>query len=194
MKPDDLDAATLILAYQQGIFPMPDPDSGEIQFYQPHMRAIIPLAGFHVSRSLRKKISKAEYFVKTDSNFSAVMQQCANRPETWITEAFFRAYGELHRAGCAHSLEIYQSDALVGGVYGVTLGSAFFAESMFHTVSNMSKIALYHLVCHLRERDFQMLECQFLTEHLASLGAIEISNESYLSRLDECLATAPRTF
>jgi leucyl/phenylalanyl-tRNA--protein transferase len=139
-------------------------------------------------------MSKADYVVKTDTDFVGVMRHCANRKETWITEAFIRAYGELHHAGLAHSLEIYLNGSIVGGVYGVTLGSAFFAESMFHTVSNMSKVALFHLICHLREREFHMLECQFLTPHLASLGAIEISHATYLSRLNECIETSTRTF
>lgn len=194
MKPQDLDARTLILAYQQGVFPMPDPESGEIHFYQPHMRAVIPLDAFRVSRSLRKQIAKADYVVHTDTDFIGVMRQCANRPETWITDEFIRAYGELHDLGLAHSLEIYQNSTLVGGVYGVTLGAAFFAESMFHSVSNMSKIALFHLTQHLRSHGFLMLECQFLTPHLASLGAIELNHETYLAQLDECLSTNTRVF
>ncbi len=194
MNPADLNAETLVLAYQQGVFPMPDPDSGEIHFYQPHMRAIIPLNSFHVSQSLKRRINKADYQVQIDSDFSGVMRHCANRPETWITDDFIRAYGELHQAGLAHSLEVYMHGNIVGGVYGVTLGAAFFAESMFHIVTDMSKIALYHLVCHLHARQFQMLECQFLTTHLASLGAIEISHTAYLARLDECLASDTRIF
>lgn len=194
MDPQDLNARTLILAYQQGVFPMPDPDSGEIHFYQPHLRAILPLDAFHVSRSLKKRLAKSDYSVRTDTDFTGVMKLCANREDTWITEAIIRAYTELHQIGLAHSLEVYLEEKLVGGVYGVTLGSAFFAESMFHTVSNMSKVALYHLVEHLARQGFQMLECQFLTPHLASLGAIEISHEQYLVKLNECLEQQTRIF
>lgn len=188
MDPSDLDSDILVMAYSQGCFPMPDPDSGDILFYQPQLRAIIPLDGFHCSRSLRKFMKTTDYQIRTNHNFAGVMRQCAQRPETWITDAFFRSYGELYQSGLAHSLEVYLKGTLVGGVYGVTLGSAFFAESMFHTVSNMSKVALFHLVEHLRHSNFQMLECQFLTPHLHSLGAIEIPHADYMERLSACLA------
>lgn len=183
MDPSELDSDILVMAYSQGCFPMPEPDTGEILFYQPQLRAVIPIDGFHCSRSLRKFMRATDYQVRTNHDFLGVMKLCAQRPETWITDAFFRSYGELYQQGLAHSLEVYLEDTLVGGVYGVTLGSVFFAESMFHTKSNMSKVALFHLVEHLRNRGFQMLECQFLTPHLQSLGAIEIPHADYMQRL-----------
>ncbi len=188
MDGQELNAEILLLAYAQGYFPMPDSQQPNlINWYCPDPRAIIPLDEFHISRSMHKELRRTDLQTKINTAFKSVMQRCSERPETWITEDFFRAYGELHELGFAHSVEIFRGDALVGGVYGVSLGGAFFAESMFHLEKNMSKLALFRLVEHLRTEGFVLLECQFLTEHLQSLGACTISDEEYMSRLRSAL-------
>jgi leucyl/phenylalanyl-tRNA--protein transferase len=179
------------MAYAQGYFPMPHPDSGEILWFRPDPRAILPLEGFHLSRSLKRSMRKSGFRVTFDTAFREVMESCADRPDTWITEEFFAAYGALFLQGFAHSVEIWMGDRLVGGVYGVTLGGAFFAESKFHRETDASKAALFHLVERLKARGFSLLEVQFLTEHLASLGAVEISDEEYQARLAQALALHP---
>jgi leucyl/phenylalanyl-tRNA--protein transferase len=178
----------LVAAYTQGFFPMPsEHDSNLIQWLKPNPRAIIPLQCFHLSRSMRREIRRRDLVTRRNSAFVEVMIHCAQRSETWISADILRAYTKLHQLGLAHSIEIYCGDLLVGGVYGVALGSAFFAESMFHTESNMSKLALFRLVERLKEQDFLLLECQFLTSHLSSLGAVEISDEEYQERLESAL-------
>ena len=183
-----LDPRILRIAYARGWFPMPDPDTGEIHWYQPDPRAIIPLEGFHASRSLLRSMRKQNLRASIDEDFVSVMRGCAARPETWITPEFEAAYTALHQAGEAHSVEIWSGSELVGGVYGVSLGGAFFAESKFHRVRDASKMALFHLVQHMRARGMTLLEVQFLTPHLASLGAVLISNEDYMGRLAAALA------
>lgn len=173
-------------AYQKGHFPMPN-TAGEIGWYHPDPRAIIPLDGFHVSRSLAKLIRRKNYEFKMDSDFLQVMEGCAARTETWINAEIKSVYTALHEAGVAHSAEIWSDGELQGGVYGVSIAGAFFAESMFHRASNASKLALYHLVETLRLNGFELLECQFLTDHLASLGAIEISDAEYMGLLAKAL-------
>ena len=194
MRPHELDAYTLIHAYAQGCFPMPDEKLNEINWYRPDPRAIIPLNGFHVSRSLRKTLAQHDFEIRFDSAFLDVMRACAKRPETWIIEDFMRVYGELHKAGFAHSVEVFRNNTLVGGIYGVSLKGAFFAESMFHFESNMSKIALKFLVDRLNSRGFTLLECQFLTPHLQSLGALEISDSDYMDLLHAAFSASAQTF
>lgn len=177
----------LRLAYAQGYFPMPHPDTGEILWFSPDPRAVIPLDGFHVSRSLAKTLKRQAFEVTVDLDFAGVMTACADRDETWITPAFHEAYGKLHEQGHAHSVEVWQGGALVGGTYGVSIAGAFFAESKFHRVTDASKVALHHLVSRMRERGMALLEVQFLTPHLASLGAVEISKSRYLKRLKAAL-------
>ncbi|MDD9951416.1 MAG: leucyl/phenylalanyl-tRNA--protein transferase [Zetaproteobacteria bacterium] len=185
----------LISAYSQGYFPMPDPrEVAKILWFRPDPRAIIPLDGFHVSRSLRRRIRQAKYTVSFDGCFLEVMKKCADRPETWINEVFLKSYVELHLEGCAHSVEIWHQQKLVGGVYGVSLGGAFFAESMFHTQTDCSKLALYHLVEQMNACGYKLLECQFLTPHLSSLGAVEISDTDYLCILQDALGMHPSVF
>ncbi len=174
--------------YREGIFPMADPDIPGITWHRPPVRAVIPLDGFHVSHSLTRRMRAAGFDVTFDRDFESVMRACADREPTWITEDLIEVYVALYRAGKAHSVEVRVDGQLAGGVYGVHLGAAFFAESMFHSVTDMSKVALANLVARLRERRFQLLEVQYLTPHLASLGAIEISNEEYLVRLREALS------
>lgn len=188
MRGSELSAEHLLVAYAQGFFPMPDPRSPDlINWYRPDPRAIIPLDGFHVSRSLRRELKRADLNTRFNFAFLDVMRACSEREETWITDDFYRAYGELHAHGFAHSVEVYQAEELVGGVYGVALGGAFFAESMFHRKNNMSKFALFRLVEHLLSQKFTLLECQFLTTHLESLGACEIPDSDYMKKLAQAL-------
>lgn len=182
-----LNPEILHAAYSQGYFPMPDADTGEILWFRPDPRAIIPLEGFHVSRSLRRTLKRKLFKLTYDQAFHQVMKGCAARPDTWISEEFMIAYGQLHALGTAHSVEVWYQDRLVGGTYGVSIGGAFFAESMFSRVTDASKVALFHLVEQLRRQGFILLECQFLTEHLRSLGAIEIPDTDYIELLDEAI-------
>lgn len=173
----------VLRAYRAGIFPMGDDSTDGVDWYRPDPRAIIPLDRFHVSRSLARLLRRSVFRVTYDEAFSEVMRGCAERRPTWITEAIHSIYGELHRRGSAHSVEVWKDAALVGGVYGVQIGAAFMAESKFYRVANASKVALAKLVERLRERRFEILEVQYLTEHLRQFGAVEISLEEYLGRL-----------
>ena len=183
-----LNPALLYSAYSQGYFPMPDEAGDGIAFYRPDPRAVLPLDAFHVSRSLKKVLKRQPYRISFDEDFAGVIAACANRPQTWINAEFQRAYCELFHLGLAHSVEVWEGSLLVGGSYGVHFGAAFFAESMFHRQSNASKIALYYLCQHLRTAGFLLLECQFMTEHLRSLGVQELSDSDYMTRLAEALA------
>src|SRR6266700_2144367 len=176
------------LAYRHGIFPMADERSDDVLWFRPDPRAIIPLDGLHVSRSLARTIRRALFEIRIDTDFEGVMRGCADRPEgSWISERFIEVYGVLHRAGKAHSVEAWRDRRLVGGVYGLALGGAFMAESMFHRETDASKVALAALTSRLRERGFILLDVQYVTPHLASLGAVEISRREYERRLSEAL-------
>jgi leucyl/phenylalanyl-tRNA--protein transferase len=179
------DARIVEAAYRQGIFPMAE--GPVIKWYRPKRRAILPLESFHASRSLRALIQRHPFDVTFDQAFAAVMDACSDRPETWISAEFKAVYGELHSQGKAHSVEIWVGGELAGGVYGVHLGGAFFAESMFHRRTNMSKVALAELVSRLKQREFALLEVQYLTKHLAQFGVIEISDSEYQERLKSAL-------
>ena len=182
------------LAYRHGIFPMADERTAEILWFRPDPRAVIPLDGFHVSRSLARTLRRAVFDVRVDTDFEGVMRGCADRPEgTWISEGFVEVYGALHRAGKAHSVEAWREGRLAGGVYGLALGGAFMAESMFHSETDASKVALAALTSRLRERGFILLDVQYVTPHLESLGAIEITRREYERRLERALAL-PCTF
>jgi len=174
----------LLQAYAAGIFPMAagrnDPT---IHWFDPTMRGIIPLHGFHISRKLRKAILTDDYRAQFDQDFEGVLRACAARPETWINGEIHDLYMDLHRMGHAHSQEIWHGDTLVGGVYGVVLGGAFFGESMFSRRTNASKIALAWLIDRLNLTGFTLFDTQFLTPHLASLGAVEIARDAYHARL-----------
>ncbi len=186
---DPLPPALLLQAYASGVFPMAESrDSDEIRWFEPRRRGIIPLDGFHLSRSLRRRIRREPFEVALNRDFAATVAACADRPETWISPAIARAYAELHREGFAHSLELRDGDDLVGGVYGVTLGAAFFGESMFSRRTDASKIALAYLVTHLSASGFRLFDTQFLTAHLASLGAIEVSRDRYRALLADAIA------
>lgn len=179
----------MLAAYAGGIFPMAESrDDPGLHWIDPRRRGIFPLDGFHLSRSLRRAIRRGDYQIRTDASFDAVVRACAARPETWINAALERVYAELHARGHAHSLEVWQDGTLAGGVFGITLGGAFFGESMFSARTNASKIALAYLVDRLREAGFTLFDTQFLTPHLASLGAVEIPRADYHRRLHAALA------
>lgn len=177
----------LLSGYAQGIFPMAQSrDDPELHWVDPRLRGVFPLDKFRISRSLARDIRRDNYTIRTNSAFSEVVRACAARDETWINEPLVRLYDALHEAGHAHALEVWQDGALTGGVFGVTLGGGFFGESMFSTRTNASKIALAYLVDRLVTGGFTLFDTQFLTPHLASLGAIEIPRSTYR----ECLASA----
>ncbi len=183
----DLEPGTLLAAYRCGIFPWPDTFGREL-WWSPDPRAVLPLDGFHESRSLRRLRRRGVFAVTRDKAFKLVIRGCSNRPEgTWITPPMMKAYARLHDLGWAHSVETWTGDILVGGIYGVAVGALFAAESMFHAMRDASKVALAELVEHLRDRGFVLLDVQFLTRHLTSLGAIEISREEYLKRLESAV-------
>lgn len=178
----------LLRAYAAGIFPMAESrDDPSIHWIDPKRRGIIPLNRFHISRSLRRRLLHSDYAIRTDNDFAGVVQGCAGRDETWINDDIFSLYLALHRAGYAHSLEVWDADALIGGVYGVALGAAFFGESMFSRRRDASKVALAWLVDRLRAGGFMLFDTQFLTAHLASLGAVEISRAEYRTLLAAAL-------
>lgn len=177
----------LLAAYSQGYFPMPHPISGEICWFNPDPRAVLPLDAFHVSRSLARTLKKVPFEIRCDTAFEAVIDACAARPETWINSEIREAFVRLFREGHAHSFEVWLDDELVGGTYGLGIGAAFFAESKFHRVTDASKVALYCLTVHLRERGYRLLEVQFLTEHLSTLGVREISASVYETELRQAL-------
>jgi len=191
-----LNTELLLRAYAGGIFPMGSPDGG-IAWYAPDPRALLPLdERFHVSRNLRKTLRKQVFDVTADRSFEEVVRGCAapgpDRPNTWITPEVARAYIGLHHQGFAHSIECWQDGTLVGGLYGVALGGAFFGESMFSRVTDASKVALVDLVDRLREGGFRLLDVQFLTPHLERFGAYEVPRDEYLRRLEAALRTHGR--
>jgi leucyl/phenylalanyl-tRNA--protein transferase len=174
--------------YRHGIFPMAETrDNPELHWVEPRLRGVFPLGGFHVSRSLRRNILAGGYEVAIDANFDAVVNACAERVETWINGTLLALYRALHEMGHAHSLEVHAGGAMVGGVFGLTIGTAFFGESMFSRQTDASKIALTYLVDRLTRSGFTLFDTQFLTPHLASLGAVEIPKEKYLALLKSAL-------
>ncbi len=186
---EELDPDTLLRAYAMGIFPMADGrDDPEIHWIDPRRRGILPLDGFHMSRSLSRRVRSGSYRVTADAAFDAVVAACADRSETWISHRIQRLYLQLHQQGQAHSIEVWDKDRLAGGVYGVTLGAAFFGESMFSRATDASKVALAFAVHRLRAGGFRLFDTQFLTPHLASLGGIEISRAEYHRRLAAAVA------
>lgn len=184
----------LLRAYAIGIFPMAEGrDQEDLHWIDPELRGILPLDRFHLPRKLRRRIRRGDFEVRCDSAFAEVIQACAapssNRRDTWINPTIEQLYTELHRAGFAHSVECWQEGELVGGLYGVSLGAAFFGESMFTRVSDASKVALAHLVLRLRKGGYMLLDTQFVTPHLTRFGTIEISREEYRSRLGKAITT-----
>ena len=187
-----LDPDLLLRAYSVGVFPMANSrDAGDVFWVEPKKRGVLPLDGFHLSRSLAKTIRSGRFAMTADAAFAEVVSLCAERttgrPDTWINPDIERAYGELHARGYAHSIETWEDGELVGGLYGVRLGAAFFGESMFSRARDASKVALAHLVARLKAGGFSLLDCQFQTAHLASMGAVEIDRGDYVALLDSAL-------
>ncbi|MBA2665177.1 MAG: leucyl/phenylalanyl-tRNA--protein transferase [Bradymonadaceae bacterium] len=185
-------AQLVLSAYAQGIFPMAHPEEDyRIYWYAPDPRAIIPLDGLIVSRRLRQSVRQAIYEIRVNTAFNEVIAQCAApreiEAETWISEGLTAVFGELHRLGFAHSIEAWRDDCLVGGLYGVGIGGFFAGESMFFRETNASKLCLVHLVERMRARGFSLLDVQFMTAHLRSLGAVEIPRSDYESQLVEAI-------
>jgi leucyl/phenylalanyl-tRNA--protein transferase len=191
-RTDPLDKLTpeiLLNAYSMGIFPMSDGRTDPtIHWIDPRKRGVLPLDGFHLSRSLARRLRRAAFRITVDTAFGKVVDSCAEREETWISHDIQRLYEDLHHLGFAHSIEVWEADMLVGGVYGVALGAAFFGESMFSRRTDASKVALAHAVHRLRAGGFQLFDTQFLTPHLASLGGLEIPRAEYHRRLAQALA------
>ena len=185
-----LDPRLLLRGYAAGIFPMADSrDADDIFWVEPRQRAVIPLDGFRLSRSLARALRRGRFTVTRDRAFGEVIRACAERPETWINAEIERATLGLHAAGHAHSIECWSGDQLVGGLYGVRLGRAFFGESMFSRMTDGSKVALAWLVARLRLGHFTLLDCQFMTPHLASLGAVTVARDAYVELLSAALGT-----
>ena len=183
-----LDPRLLLQGYATGIFPMADSrDADELFWVEPRNRAIIPLGSFHLSRSLRRTIRSGRFSVTHDRDFAGVIAGCADRDETWINAELERAMLALHGSGHAHSIEVWDGGDLAGGLYGVKLGRAFFGESMFSRRTDASKVALAWLVARLQVGNFTLLDCQFMTTHLASLGAVSIARETYVALLSAAL-------
>lgn len=183
-----LTADLLLHAYSAGVFPMAEHrDDPEIFWVDPKRRGVLPLDGFHMSRSLAKRIRNGGFDITVDRAFGAVVDGCADRAETWINEEIRARYQELHQMGHAHSLEVWQDGLLAGGTYGVSLGGAFFGESMFSRRRDASKVALAYLTDRLRQAGYVLCDTQFLTPHLASLGGVEIPRARYRARLREAL-------
>ena len=183
----------LLRAYATGIFPMSESaDDPGLFFVEPEMRGVLPLDGFHVPRRLARTVRSGRFEIRMDTAFDAVVAACAeavpDRPQTWINTRIRSLYGELHRMDHAHSVEAWLDGKLAGGLYGVSLQGAFFGESMFTRATDASKVALVHLVEHLRSRGFVLLDTQFLTRHLARFGTVEVPREDYMKLLERALA------
>jgi leucyl/phenylalanyl-tRNA--protein transferase len=190
-----LDPQLLLRAYSVGVFPMADSaDAPSVYWVEPKERAILPLDGFHLSRSLKKTLLAERFETTANQAFGEIVELCAesavNRPDTWINNQIARAVDVLHAAGHAHSIEIWLDGQLVGGLYGISLGNAFFGESMVSRATDASKVALAHLVARLRFGGFRLLDCQFMTDHLHSLGAVEISRDAYMALLGAAIGGA----
>jgi leucyl/phenylalanyl-tRNA--protein transferase len=193
-KQPEITPDMLLRAYSIGLFPMADSaDDPELFWVEPEMRGVIPLDRFHVSRRLSKTIRRRPFEIRFDTAFEAVVEGCATpapgRPTTWINNKIRALYAALHRMGYAHSVEAWEGDRLVGGLYGVSLGAAFFGESMFSLRTDASKICLVHLVERLRAKRFQLLDTQFTTEHLKSFGAVDVPKAQYDLLLARAIAS-----
>lgn len=193
--PAPLDPELLLRAYTVGVFPMADSrDAPSVYWVEPKSRAILPLDGFHLSKSLRKTLLSGRFETTANRDFAGIVKLCAeaaaNRPDTWINSQIEDAVQVLHAHGHAHSIETWQDGRLVGGLYGISLGRAFFGESMVSRATDASKVALAHLVARLKVGGFTLLDCQFMTDHLASLGAVEVSRATYMALLDAAVSGA----
>jgi leucyl/phenylalanyl-tRNA--protein transferase len=192
IRNDMIDPELLLQGYRLGVFPMAMEDDS-IQWFSPDPRAILPLEDFHVPHALRRLMRKKVFETTMDNAFSKVLEECAKREDTWINLEIIESYTQLHELGCAHSVEAWKEGTLAGGLYGVAVGGVFFGESMFHRVTDASKIALVALVEHLRAQKFALLDTQWLTPHLQQFGGIEISRDHYL-RLLRRAVELPRRF
>jgi leucyl/phenylalanyl-tRNA---protein transferase len=189
-----LDPRLLLQGYAAGIFPMADSrEASDLFWVEPRSRAILPLDEFHLSRSLRRTIRSGKFSVTMNRCFAAVISACADREETWINADIERAMLVLHSSGHAHSLEVWNEGELVGGLYGVKLGRAFFGESMFSRKTDASKVALAWLIARMKTGGYTLLDCQFMTAHLASLGAKTVSRKTYIALLSGALGGAAST-
>ena len=195
-RPDPFDIEItpelIVRAYRAGIFPMAEDAADEDLFWvSPEQRGILPLDSFHLSKSLRRSMRRSGFVVRVDSDWEGIVEGCAtvgeDRDSTWINATIRRVYGELFRRGVAHTVEVWDGPELVGGLYGLAIGGAFFGESMFHRRTDASKMAMAHLVDRLKAGGFVLLDTQFLTPHLVSLGGIEIPREDYEERLAQAL-------
>jgi leucyl/phenylalanyl-tRNA--protein transferase len=188
--PLPLTAEALVYAYASGVFPMAE-ETGEILWYSPDPRAIIPIDSYKPAKSLKPIINQKRFEIRVNTSFEQVMRNCAlpraTEDETWISEELVQAYTSLHKMGLAHSVEAWQDGILVGGLYGVSLGGAFFGESMFSLVSNSSKVAFHYLVQILREQNYSLLDSQFMNDNVLRYGAIEITRSEYKKRLTNAL-------
>lgn len=183
----------VLKAYAYGVFPMAKSrDAQDVFWVQPKLRGVLPLEAFHVPRSLKKTLRQGRFTVTVDTDFAGVLEGCAEstavRSDTWINDHIMSLFTQLHDAGLAHAVEVRQDGDLVGGLYGLAMGSAFFGESMFSRVTDASKVALVHLVAILRKGGFTLLDTQFITDHLKRFGAVEIPQKAYLSQLSAALA------
>jgi len=192
MRSEELNPEILEACYRAGAFPMAD-GYGGVEFYRSNPRSVLELDALRVSKSLGRVTRKGVYDVRIDYDFEGVIRACADRDETWIDEGIIASFICFHESGKAHSVEAYRDGALAGGLYGVSLGGAFMGESMFSRMTDASKVCLVHLVEHIKERDFKLLDCQIQNDHLARLGAVEVPEHEYLRRLDQALRL-PRTF
>lgn len=182
-----LDPRSLILAYGHGYFPMAEHRRAPSYWLSPDPRCIIPLDAFHVHQRLERTLKQGRFEPRLDTAFREVVRGCADRPSTWISVEIEEVFCQLHRLGVAHSFEVWRDGALAGGVYGLALGSAFFAESMFSRVRDASKVALVLLLRHLRDRGFVLFDVQYVNDHLLQFGPVEIPRAAYLSRLARAL-------
>lgn len=192
VRDDSLDVDFIILAYRSGYFPMADSRRGRVSWYSPDPRAIIPLETVHLSRSLRRTVAKNLFDIRVDSSFEEVIRACADRKDTWISDGIIGAYTDLHHRGFAHSVEAWKDGRLAGGLYGIAIGAAFFGESMFTRVTDASKVAFAALVQILHEREYQLLDTQFVNEHMLQFGPVEIPRQEYLAMLTRAVAEADR--
>ena len=183
-----LTAHQVLHGYTQGVFPMADPDEDNAIFwYEPEMRGVIFPDEFHVPKNLLKEYKRHKFRLLVNGDFEKTMRECAKRDETWISEEIIEVYNGLHKMGYGHSFEVWQGNEMVGGLYGIAMGKIFFGESMFHTVTNASKIALVFLMEWMKQAEFRLLDCQFITDHLKQFGAREIPQQEYLELLDKAL-------
>jgi leucyl/phenylalanyl-tRNA--protein transferase len=183
-----LTAHQVLHGYTRGVFPMADPDEDNAIFwYEPELRGIILPDEFHVSKNLRREYKKKEFDLRINTDYELCMRHCAARDETWISEEIIEVYTGLYKMGYGYSFEVWKDYEMVGGLYGIAMGKIFFGESMFHTVTNASKIAMVFLMDWLRMHKFRLLDCQFITDHLRQFGAKEIPQEEYLELLEKAL-------